>query len=103
MGYSTTLEIRADGTFTKRQEYRTSAETFNGTYTALENGLIQFHADERVDSLWGLDQEPLEIDRTFRCRCAVDDGGHLVVYEYEMWRVFDEESDLKWEIYQPAN
>ena len=102
-GYSTTLEIRADGTFTKVQRHRTFTQTFSGEYKTLERGLVQFHVTEQNDSIFGLDETPKEIDQSFRCRCAVDKTGYLVVYEYQMWRAFDGESDLRWETYHPAD
>ena len=48
LGYTSLLEIRWDGTFTKIQGYRTSRETFKGTYTVEDDGRITFHVTSKT-------------------------------------------------------
>ena len=105
-GYSTTLDIRQDGTFTKVQRGRWVITTFNGTYSIIDGGLVEFHVSE-VSSRASFDEEErYSLDRTFLCRCAIDRTGFLVIYEYP---AFDKSlkdgsfSSIKWETYTPAN
>ena len=122
LGYSTTLDIRPDGTFSKVQRYRDGEQTFAGTYEMSKPGFVDFHVSSEVyipafdikaafsDQLQqGVsDKAPAtKIDETFQCRWAIDASGCLIVHEYKMLRMFDEVSEstsgIKWEIYAPIN
>ena len=108
LGYTTTLEIRADGTFTKKQKYRTGSSTYDGTYSTNENGTVTFNVHKRInDSLIGEmlpDFKPTitEFDAAFRCRCGVDKTGYLIIDDYGM-APFAKDTGIQWETYMPKN
>ena len=123
-GYSSTLEIRPDGTFSKIQRHRRGEESFAGTYNIVEPGIVDFRVSKAdytpVFDVKGafpdlLDPEDRDktpetkIDRTFKCRYAIDSSGCLILHEYKMLRIFEEgmngktNLDIEWEIYAPAN
>lgn len=91
LGYTSLLNLRSDGTFTKIQGYRTSYETFDGTYELRDDGRIRFHVTSRTEGkemfelmaakMDGFDYEPTvtKLDEQYDFRCAVDSAGYLVI------------------------
>ena len=79
MGYSSLLEIRRNGTFTKIQGYRTHSVTYDGTYAVEDNGRVSFHVTSRKTSYISSESETEELDSYYFCRCAVDPTGYLVI------------------------
>ena len=114
LGYSTSLEIRENGTFTKVQRFGASTNTFTGNYSILDDGLVKFHATKLGYSSCS-DGEPQEssIARTFLCRCAIDKSGILVIYQCSATLEIGEDpnipfkfgpySDISWEAYSRLN
>jgi hypothetical protein len=84
LGYGSTLEIRADGTFTKVQTHRDGCDTFEGTYTVGKDSRVIFHVTSKTiatDLRRALHQEPdrIKVDASYECRCATDAAGYLVL------------------------
>ena len=108
LGYTTTLKIRADGTFTKEQKYRTSSSIYCGTYIANEDGTVTFHVHKRIDEdvigqlLTDFEPTITEFDAAFRCRCGVDKTGYLIIDDYGM-APFAKDTGIQWETYMPKN
>ena len=118
-GYSTTLDIRPDGTFTKVQKYRTCEEVVVGNYRFLEERIVEF----QVTSISGfaISHDELKhpkLNWIFLCRCAIDRAGMLLIHEYSRDYHFSDEQiseaiatdhvptseiGLTWETYMPAN
>ncbi len=80
-GYWETLTIRADGTFTKFQQYRMFSETYEGVYSTGDDGTVSFHVNRRINdnNNTATSIESHDIEKTYRCRCAVDATGNLIV------------------------
>lgn len=115
LGYSSVLEIRRDGTFTKRQFYRLGEKTFSGTYTCHEDGKIVFHVTQSVwdshymrflrekkrrsqDSILErivVEPKVSKLDTTFVFFCAIDKAGHLVMDEISLSP--EDDIGIKWE------
>ncbi len=106
LGYTTTLEIRSDGTFTKTQQYRTSAYIYDGTFLPNDDGTVTFHIAKRTDNFFMSEMLPedeptiTEFDHTIRCRCAVDKTGYLLIEDYGKAQ-WTKETEIQWETYMP--
>ena len=78
-GYWETLTIRADGTFTKHEQYRFGSETYEGEYWRSQNGVVTFHASKkRIGSNLS---ESVVVDAEFQCRCAIDTNNNLIIVD----------------------
>ena len=104
--YTTTLEIRPDGTFSKVQRDGTNAVTFTGTYSILDDGLVKFNVAQIARATDVLDEWTASTtDRNYFCRCAIDATGFLVIAEipranpFETNDPFTREPELIWEAY----
>jgi hypothetical protein len=75
VGYWETLTINEDGTFTKHQEYNQSSETYSGTYSVTDNGLVKFSVTRVVTN----HENSFDVNRTYACRVATDLHGNLLV------------------------
>jgi hypothetical protein len=84
LGYVSSLEIRADGTFTKHQMGRFGSDAFEGKYCVDKSGRIAFHIlskTERTDfdDLLKTAPKTKALDVEMWCRCAVDKSGYLIL------------------------
>jgi len=110
MGYWETLTLNKNGTFEKVQRYRTSQETYSGTYACTNDGTYTFNVLTKLNPkplVDGPGFDTYEIDKRYRCRCAIDNSGYLVITHLD--RGFEErpvvrEPDacfLDWNCYSP--
>ncbi len=84
LGYSTTLTIRADGTFTKIQSHRLHSVTYQGEYTWNEGGSVAFRVTSKSETAFLSEpQAKIEegINDAYVFRCAVDKAGFLLIKE----------------------
>ena len=111
-GYTSLLNLRKNGTFTKVQGYRMNYETFDGTYDIDENGRVDFHVTSRTEGSdvfnaisRAAEQKGMEIDSTptvtqiderHSCRCGIDSDGFLVI-DAKNWNIGQESSGIQWE------
>lgn len=98
--YSTTLEIRRDGTFTKTQTYGYDKEsvTFVGTYKIYDDGQIIFKLSNYQVTVPKTEQVNLDVNQVFICRCAVDSYRCLLVTEISSGRTpVSMNRDLNWD------
>ena len=107
-GYTSLMDLRTDGTFSKMQGYRTSHETFDGTFEIQENGIVRFHVTTRTEGSdiaeavaemtgHGDDNPTItQLDSYFSCRCAVDSSGYLVI-DAQDWNIGNSETGIRWE------
>ena len=100
LGYSTTLEIRSDGTFTKIQYHRMFTQTFNGTYSQDEFGRVMFVATEMIGPILASDPEDMvtELNHSYWANCGINSVGHLVVSS-DSEPVDDFLQRIRWETY----
>ena len=104
LGYGSTLEIRADGTFTKTQWHRSGSDTFEGTYAIDKDRRVIFHVTSKTtatdfDSFFQKEPEKIKLDATYECRCAIDPAGYLILTELSL-RSFNLDNDkvgIHWE------
>ena len=105
-GYRTTLEIRANGSFTKVQYGRSGCTTYDGNYSVNENGTITFQLSKRnhespiFELFPDYKPEAETLDAWFRCRCAIDKSGHLLIDPGIS--PFAGGTGIKWETYMPC-
>lgn len=80
-GYWETLTIREDGTFAKEEQGRMLTEDYSGTYAVAENGVVTFHVTQKRYDLQQIPPkvETFAVDKSYRCRVAVDAHGQLIV------------------------
>lgn len=102
LGYTSLLEIRSDGTFTKIQGHRECSETFDGTYSVRENGRLMFHVTAKTsendfDRLLDRKPETKKLDAHYSCRCAIDPTGYLAIDGHSSWPFNEEEIGIRWE------
>ena len=117
-GYTTALEIRDDGTFTKRQDYQMSsvgaiAEIYDGKYTVNDDGIVAFAVLERtyIEKVPGFVPAKFECNVRYDCRCGIDGTKHLVIKILNVDNgdpAFDADVDappimIEWETYAPQN
>ena len=108
-GYSTSLEIRSNGTFEKIQRFAGTTTIFTGEYNTVDNGLVQFNVTKLVCSKHGHEGKfKLNTNRVFQCRCAIDAVGILIIHRYSASVPFDDPdisidygpfSEVYWEAY----
>jgi hypothetical protein len=78
-GYQETLKIRPNQTFSKHQMYRIGELTWEGTYSIATDGLVVFHI-----TTYSSNKGPfVEIDKQYRCRCAIDSGNYLIIRQLD--------------------
>lgn len=98
VGYTSLLEFRDDGTFTKIQGYRVGDKTYEGTFDYCDDGAILFHVTKVTESAslaFTRNGEPVitNVECDCRCRCAVDPTGFLIIDA----RSFGDEIGINWE------
>ena len=102
LGYVSTLEIRADGTFTKVQTYRYSSDTLEGTYTVGKDSRVVFHVTSKttatdLGSMLHRKRDRLKMDVSYEFRCATDPAGYLVLAD-DTWAFPDNDNiGIRWE------
>lgn len=103
-GYTSMLEIKPDGTFTKTQGSRTLVEIFAGSYSEERSGAITFHVTKKTQknrsSNSQFDPVVTILDENYRRRCAVDGSGYLIIEKVDsanFWRTDTRDSGIKWE------
>jgi len=102
LGYTSLLEIRSDGTFTKIQGSRHGSKTFNGTHTVRENGRITFHVSSKterwdLDDVFGREPKETQVNASYPCRCAIDPTGYLVIDIQDRFVDDEEDIGIRWE------
>jgi hypothetical protein len=101
LGYSTTLDIRLDGTFTKTQVISEFAWKYDGTYTTNNDGTVTFHVAKRTMTCGPPHNQTIaQFNHSFRCRCGVDRTGYLVIDDYGS-APFGKNTRIQWETYMP--
>ena len=91
-GYTSLIDFGPNGTFKKIQGYRTSYETFVGTYNIDENGRIDVHITKKtsgcdiskmlseiIEDAKHVEPKTTELDAYFNCRCAIAPTGQLII------------------------
>lgn len=80
-GYWETLTIRQDGTFTKLERGRIGQDSYSGTYSVADNGVVTFHVTQKLydPGHIPLAVETYAVDKSYRCRVAIDAHGNLIV------------------------
>ena len=80
-GYWETLTLNGDNTFTKFEQHRMSNETYSGTYSRNSDGSYLFNVlEKRCDTEnTHIEFESFQISKRYRCRCSIDNSGHLLV------------------------
>lgn len=84
LGYRETLTLNKDGTFEKVQRYRTFQETYSGTYVCENDGAYTFSVSTKLNPKAlkdGPGFDTYQIDKRYRCRCAIDNSGYLVIMD----------------------
>ncbi len=103
-GYWETLTIRSDGTFTKHQQDRIGSETYGGTYSVAEDGLVTFHVTSKQYDNGSVPSQIklFNVDAVFRLRVAVDSQGNLIVADLNPFTstgvrvIMPEDVDVAW-------
>ena len=106
LGYTSLLKLRDDGTFTKIQGYRTGHKTFDGTYEISDNGTVWFHVNKLTEGsdiieMTGGEPTISNVKYDFRCRCAIDSAGFLVIDAHD-WTMGKNEIGMHWETHARA-
>ena len=103
-GYTSTLEINRDGSFTKIQTYRIGWKAFSGEYMLQDDGCVLFHitsitepSPTIVDGAIVDEHVSKVLDASFYCRCAVDLTGFLVIDARDSFSYPNDECDIEWE------
>jgi hypothetical protein len=105
LGYGTSLEIRADGTFVKTQHGRYGSDTFEGTYAVDKESRVIFHVTSKTsqndfDELFNRGPTRTKLDDTYECRCAVDPADYLIMQEVNPFlsaALNDKDTGIRWE------
>lgn len=81
-GYWETLTIRPDGTFTKLEMARFGSESYSGTYSVADNGVVTFHVTQKQYDPGSIPPavETFAVDKSYDCRVAIDSHGNLIVF-----------------------
>jgi len=118
LGYHELLEIKRDGTFAKRQTYRTYYDEFSGTYTCKDDGTVVFHVTRKTHGTdFDFDLNVFHSERklvrrgpevssvyaTYILRCAVDRTGYLVMDDITFMSANANIGIRGWKTYQPYN
>jgi len=111
-GYSSTFEIRSDGTFQKTQLRGTASSIYEGRYAPNDDGTVTFRIVKRTRNT--KDGRPLPANATritefnesfnaeFRCSCGIDKTGYLIIADGYGLNPFGHETGIRWEIYMPT-
>ena len=90
-----TLILRDDGTFSKIQKYQFFGETYKGTYSIIQDGVVSFYVDEKDYELYGKTVETIHMGWNCHCRCAVDRDKYLLVHQVHCDRIGNEASSSR--------
>ncbi len=96
MGFGSTLDIRADGTFTKSQYCDIGQSAFDGSYEFGADGRVLFHVTSGP-SKSGFGDERVKLDAYYAMRCAADSAGYLLLQESGWQQTRDDKSGITWE------
>lgn len=116
MGYTSTLEIKADGTFEKIESEgpidHETIETYRGICRRLKDGTIEFHLTSKTTTpatlrAQGKEGETTSLDVVFWCRCALDSAGFLVIDHFQTepsteYSFTKNDTGLEWRTCYPA-
>lgn len=110
-GYWETLTIQSSGAFAKLEKYRLLTETYHGTYSIADDGIVTFHVTSKQYDPHSIPPKvkTFAVDARFRCRAAVDSHGNLIIVHLDPVQGpgvrigYPDDCILSWYCYTPVS
>ena len=103
LGYTSLLSLDVDGSFSKRQNYRSFSEIFEGTYS-VDGDRIVFVYSSLINVQGSNPSVVHPIDGQYTCKWGIDKSGHLSFLPHKDW--FEtgglETLGVEWEVLGPG-
>jgi len=98
LGYTSELSILTDGSYAKRQTYRTFSQIHEGEWAICDDGRLVFNVTSVTDTFDGGSPQKHAMDARYICRWAIDRSGYLLLDAHEEWCRRDQEyHEIQWE------